>query len=256
MSARDTQLAVVGRAKTPSVCREISAQAAIRRDEIGRQGRTRGVGSCGAPLQPGLPRHHLARRRHHQRPRGAGRGQRREMREFAFTLIRKSASQASAKLQFARLAFGAAGFRRRRDRPCRCREGGARLHAGREGGVRVGISARANAEKSGQAAAQPDPARRDRDPARVVWSRSPSKATPRRNSSCARQVHRHALPPAFEKLVPGDIAGVPVDAQSVQAYYTGAWRGCAAWRSAPSSTARTSWSRPILSLRLRRLSSR
>src|SRR5476649_1237145 len=32
-----------------------------------------------------------------------------EMREFAFNLIRKSAGQASAKLQFARLAFGAAG---------------------------------------------------------------------------------------------------------------------------------------------------
>jgi histidine phosphotransferase ChpT len=30
------------------------------------------------------------------------------------------------------------------------------------------------------------------------------------------------VPPAFEKLVPGDIDGVPVDAQSVQAYYTGA----------------------------------
>ena len=32
-----------------------------------------------------------------------------EMREFAMDLIRKSARQASAKLQFARLAFGAAG---------------------------------------------------------------------------------------------------------------------------------------------------
>lgn len=32
-----------------------------------------------------------------------------EMREHAMTLIRKSATQASAKLQFARLAFGAAG---------------------------------------------------------------------------------------------------------------------------------------------------
>ncbi|MEI2385070.1 histidine phosphotransferase family protein [Breoghania sp. JC706] len=32
-----------------------------------------------------------------------------EMREFAMDLIRKSAKQASAKLQFARLAFGAAG---------------------------------------------------------------------------------------------------------------------------------------------------
>src|SRR5688572_753175 len=32
-----------------------------------------------------------------------------EMKAFAFDLIRKSAAQASAKLQFARLAFGAAG---------------------------------------------------------------------------------------------------------------------------------------------------
>jgi len=32
-----------------------------------------------------------------------------EMRQFAFDLIRRSAGQASAKLQFARLAFGAAG---------------------------------------------------------------------------------------------------------------------------------------------------
>jgi histidine phosphotransferase ChpT len=30
------------------------------------------------------------------------------------------------------------------------------------------------------------------------------------------------IPPAFEKLVPGDIAGIPVDATSVQAYYAGA----------------------------------
>jgi hypothetical protein len=42
-----------------------------------------------------------------------------DMREFAMDLIRKSARQASAKLQFARLAFGAAGIRRRRDRPRR-----------------------------------------------------------------------------------------------------------------------------------------
>jgi histidine phosphotransferase ChpT len=30
------------------------------------------------------------------------------------------------------------------------------------------------------------------------------------------------VPPAFEKLVPGDIADVTIDAQAVQAYYTGA----------------------------------
>ena len=36
-------------------------------------------------------------------------GQSEDMREFAMELIRKSARQASAKLQFARIAFGAAG---------------------------------------------------------------------------------------------------------------------------------------------------
>jgi histidine phosphotransferase ChpT len=30
------------------------------------------------------------------------------------------------------------------------------------------------------------------------------------------------IPPAFEKLVPGLVEGIPVDAQSVQPYYTGA----------------------------------
>ncbi len=81
-----------------------------------------------------------------------------EMRDFAFGLIRRSAGQASAKLQFARLAFGAAGLGRCRDRPRRRREGGDRLHAGREGGFRLGGAARPDAQEPGQAAAQPDAA--------------------------------------------------------------------------------------------------
>jgi histidine phosphotransferase ChpT len=41
------------------------------------------------------------------------------------------------------------------------------------------------------------------------------------------------VPPAFEKLVPGDIEGLSVDAQSVQAYYAGALaRACGMWVSA------------------------
>ena len=36
------------------------------------------------------------------------------------------------------------------------------------------------------------------------------------------------VPPAFEKMVPGDIAGLTVDAQAVQGYYAGALaRACA-----------------------------
>ncbi len=52
------------------------------------------------------------------------------MREAAMDLIRKSAAQASAKLQFARLAFGAAGIGGRRDRSPRRREGRPRLRRG------------------------------------------------------------------------------------------------------------------------------
>jgi histidine phosphotransferase ChpT len=41
------------------------------------------------------------------------------------------------------------------------------------------------------------------------------------------------IPPAFEKLVPGDIAGIAIDAQAVQAYYTGALaRACGMWVTA------------------------
>src|SRR3989440_6227618 len=42
-----------------------------------------------------------------------------EDRDFALDLIRKSAKTASARLQFCRLAFGAAGSAGRRDERCR-----------------------------------------------------------------------------------------------------------------------------------------
>ena len=57
---------------------------------------------------------------------------------FALELIKKSARTASARLQFCRLAFGAAGSAGRPDRPRRRREGRARLPRGRQDQARPG----------------------------------------------------------------------------------------------------------------------
>ncbi len=145
-----------------------------------------------------------------------------EMREFAFGLIRRSAGQASAKLQFARLAFGAAG------------SAGAEIDLG-------------DAEKVARGYMQGEKAEFRWQSPRVLMPKNLVKlllnlillaggAIPRGGSisvtvegeaqrptfqlACTGTSAR--VPPAFEKLVPGDIEGLTVDAQSVQAYYTGA----------------------------------
>jgi histidine phosphotransferase ChpT len=144
-----------------------------------------------------------------------------EMREFAFTLIRRSARQASAKLQFARLAFGAAG------------SAGAEIDLGDAEKVAVGYMEGEKAEFSWSAP-------------RVLMPKNLVKlilnlillanaAVPRggkvgvkvEQASPARFVLRSSgpsarVPPAFEKVVPGHIGGIPIDAQLVQPYYTGA----------------------------------
>jgi histidine phosphotransferase ChpT len=144
-----------------------------------------------------------------------------EMREFAFSLIRKSASQASAKLQFARLAFGAAG----------------------SAGAEIDL---ADAEKVARGYMQGEKAEFEWEAPRVLMPKNFVKlllnlillsatAIPR-GGTVKVVVEGHApprfvlrskgpsarVPPAFEKLVPGAIAGLGVDAQSVQAYYAGA----------------------------------
>lgn len=145
-----------------------------------------------------------------------------ETREFAFGLIRRSATQASAKLQFARLAFGAAG----------------------SAGAEIDL---ADAEKVARGYMQGEKAEFAWESPRVLMPKNFVKlllnlillavaAVPRGGAvrvmvegeaQRPRFVLRSSgpsarVPPAFEKLVPGDIDGVPVDAQSVQAYYTGA----------------------------------
>jgi histidine phosphotransferase ChpT len=145
-----------------------------------------------------------------------------DMKDFAFDLIRKSAAQASAKLQFARLAFGAAGST------------GAEIDLGDAEKVATGYMQGEKAEFSFQAP-------------RVLMAKNKVKlllnlillavgAVPR-GGSIAVVVEGDAerplftlrssgpsarIPPAFEKLVPGDIAGIAIDAQAVQGYYAGA----------------------------------
>ncbi len=145
-----------------------------------------------------------------------------EMRNFAFDLIRRSAGQASAKLQFARLAFGAAG----------------------SAGAEIDL---ADAEKVARGYMQGEKADLSWESPRVLMPKNLVKlilnllllsvASIPRGGSIKVTVEGEAqrprfmlrsrgtsarVPAAFEKLVPGDLDGGQVDAQSVQAYYAGA----------------------------------
>jgi histidine phosphotransferase ChpT len=145
-----------------------------------------------------------------------------EMRTFANELIQRSARQASAKLQFARLAFGAAG----------------------SAGAEIDL---ADAEKVANGYMQGEKADFAFQSPRVLMPKNLVKlllnllllanAAVPRGGKVSVTVEGEAanprfllrstgpsarVPPAFETLVPGRIEGVQVDAQSVQAYYTGA----------------------------------
>lgn len=144
-----------------------------------------------------------------------------EMKAFAFDLIRKSATQASAKLQFARLAFGAAG----------------------SAGAEIDL---ADAEKVARGYMAGEKPELSWDAPRALMGKNRVKlllnllllagnAVPRGGTIrvavsgpveapafrlvCSGPMAR--IPAAFDKLVPGDLAGVTVDAHSVQPYYTG-----------------------------------
>ncbi len=144
-----------------------------------------------------------------------------DMRTFAFGLIERSARQASAKLQFARLAFGAAG----------------------SAGAEIDL---ADAEKVAKGYMDGEKADFSWESPRVLMPKNLVKlllnlillgnaAVPRGGtvkvtvdgSNPPRFKLRSSgpsarVPPAFDKLVPGLVDGVEVDAQLVQAYYTGA----------------------------------
>ncbi len=144
-----------------------------------------------------------------------------EMREFASELIKRSAHQASAKLQFARLAFGAAG------------SAGAEIDLGDAQKVATGYMEGEKAEFSWEAPRVLMPKNLVKLLLNLILlanaavprggtihvnvpSAEPARFLLRSQGPSAR------VPAAFEKLVPGDIAGETIDAQLVQAYYTGA----------------------------------
>jgi histidine phosphotransferase ChpT len=144
------------------------------------------------------------------------------MKAFAFDLIRKSANQASAKLQFARLAFGASG------------SAGAEIDLGDADKVATGYMKGEKAEFSFTAP-------------RVFMAKDRVKlllnlillanaaipagghitvqvegdaAAPRFTIRCTGP--RPRVPAAFEKLVPGMVEISAIDAHAIQGYYTGA----------------------------------
>jgi histidine phosphotransferase ChpT len=144
-----------------------------------------------------------------------------EMKAIAFDLIRKSAKQASAKLQFARLAFGAAG------------SAGAEIDLADAEKVARGLMEGEKAELSWEApqalmsknrvklllnmlllanAAVP------RGGAIKVVVSGPVDA-PTFRMECSGPNAR--LPASLERLVPGDIAGETIDAHAIQPYYAG-----------------------------------
>jgi histidine phosphotransferase ChpT len=149
-------------------------------------------------------------------------GNNEDMKDFAFDLIRRSARQASAKLQFARLAFGAAG------------SAGAEIDLADAEKVATGYMQGEKPEFAFSAprvlmaknqvklllnlillglAAVP---RGGAIKVEVEGSKESPRFTLRSSGPSAR------VPGAFEHLVPGTISGLAIDAQQVQAYYAGA----------------------------------
>ena len=145
-----------------------------------------------------------------------------EMKAFAFDLIRKSAGQASAKLQFARLAFGAAG------------SAGAEIDLGDADKVATGYMKGEKAEFSFAAPRALMPKNRVKlllnlillanaavpRGGRIAVAVEGDPAAPRFQIRCSGPSAR--VPAAFEKLVPGGVDIASIDAHAVQGYYTGA----------------------------------
>lgn len=144
-----------------------------------------------------------------------------EMKAFAFDLIRKSARQASAKLQFARLAFGAAG------------SAGASIDLADAEKVAAGYMAGEKAELQWEAPRALMPKNKVKLLLNLVLLSvtavprgglvsvvvSGEEDATRFDIRCTGPNAR--VPPSFEGLVRGEVGEEPIDAHAVQPYYTG-----------------------------------
>ena len=144
-----------------------------------------------------------------------------QMKQVAFDLIRKSARQASVKLQFARLAFGAAG----------------------SAGAEIDLS---DAEKVARGFMENEKANLEWEAPRALMAKNRVKlllnlmllgvaAVPRGGSVQIKvegdvaaptftifcRGPQARVPQAFEHLVPGTIKDIRIDAHAVQPYYAG-----------------------------------
>jgi histidine phosphotransferase ChpT len=144
-----------------------------------------------------------------------------DMKAVALDLIKKSANQASAKLQFARLAFGAAG------------SAGAEIDIADAEKVAVGLMAWEKAELSWEAPRALMAKNRVKlilNVLLIATGAVPRGGTikvtvsepvdaPTFRFECRGPSAR--VPPALERLVAGDIAGEVMDAHAIQPYYAG-----------------------------------
>jgi len=144
-----------------------------------------------------------------------------EMKAVAFDLIKKSADQASAKLQFARLAFGAAG------------SAGAEIDIADAEKVAVGLMAWEKAELSWEEPRALMAKNRVKlllnvlllaigavpRGGRIKVTVSEPVDAPTFRYECSGPNAR--IPRALDRLVPGDIDGEVMDAHAIQPYYAG-----------------------------------
>ena len=141
--------------------------------------------------------------------------------EDAMNLIRTSARNASARLQFARIAFGAAG------------SAGMVIDTGDAEAVATAFlknekpeldldrAARAAAQEQRQAAAQHDPGRQRRHPARRQDRRhAATTSTPGPRFVITSRGPMLRVPPKFLELHSGHMPEEAIDAHAVQPYYT------------------------------------
>ena len=144
-----------------------------------------------------------------------------ETAKFAMDLIKKSARTASAKLQFCRLAFGAAGSAGAQIDTGDAEKVDARPDGGRKDQGRLESAARAAGQEPGQAAAQHDAARRPRRSRAAASSPSirSARATPSASGSPATGTNAK-VPQAIPPLLAGGSAEHPVDAHAIQPFYT------------------------------------
>ena len=141
--------------------------------------------------------------------------------EDAMNLIRASARNASARLQFARIAFGAAGSAGMVIDTGDAQNRRNRLSTKREAGIRMDGRALAPAQEQRQAAAQ-SYSGRQRRPSRAA-ARSASRwtaatANPKFTISSRGPMLR--VPPKFLELHSGNRPDEAIDAHAVQPYYT------------------------------------